>query len=187
VRILRKPLKVTPRKRLRTAAQRSAAKYAEEDYSADEPNVKLSRAFVVVLLLHVVAVGGIFAFSALKDHQSGGSGGKAEPGSQKLTASQGNAARESGSADKSSGKTVPADVQKLVDSSRATGGSGAKTLNSGSAQEGSGEAGKVYVVQKGDSPAGIAKKFKVSYADLLRTNNIEDPKKLQIGQKLVIP
>ena len=36
-------------------------------------------------------------------------------------------------------------------------------------------------------PAGIAKKFKVSYADLLRTNNIEDPKKLQIGQKLLIP
>lgn len=180
MRILRKPLKVTPRKRLRTAAQRSAAKYAEEDYSAEEPNVKLSRAFVVVLLLHIVAVGGIFAFSALKDHQGGGSGGKTEPGSQKVPASQGNAARESGSAEKSSGKTVPADVQKLVDSSRATGGSG-------SAQEGSGEAGKVYVVQKGDSPAGIAKKFKVSYADLLRTNNIEDPKKLQIGQKLVIP
>jgi LysM repeat protein len=180
VRILRKPLKVTPRRKLRTAGQRSAAKYAEEDYSAEEPNVKLSRAFVVVLLLHIVAVGGIFAFSALKDHQGGGSGGKTEPGSQKVPASQGNAARESGSAEKSSGKTVPADVQKLVDSSRATGGSG-------SAQEGSGEAGKVYVVQKGDSPAGIAKKFKVSYADLLRTNNIEDPKKLQIGQKLVIP
>ena len=32
--------------------------------------MKLSRAFVVVLLLHVVAVGGIFAFSTLKDRQS---------------------------------------------------------------------------------------------------------------------
>src|ERR1700731_4036997 len=69
VRMIRKPLKVTPRKKLRAAAQRSAAKYTEEDYSAEEPNVKLSRAFVVVLLLHVVAVGGIFAFSALKDRQ----------------------------------------------------------------------------------------------------------------------
>src|SRR6202795_2189738 len=56
VRIIRKPLKVTPRKKLRAAAQRSAAKYTEEDYSAEEPNVKLSRAFVVVLLLHIVAV-----------------------------------------------------------------------------------------------------------------------------------
>jgi LysM repeat protein len=186
MRILKKPLKVTPRKKLRAAA-RSTAKYAEEDYASEEPNVKLSRAFVVVLLLHVVAVGGIFAFSALKDHQTvSGIPGKAPPGGQKPPAA-GNPARESGTLDKTSGKTVPADVQKLVDSSHASGGSSARTQNSGLAPEGSGESAKVYVVQKGDSPAGIAKKFKVSYADLLRTNNIEDPKKLQIGQRLVIP
>jgi LysM repeat protein len=186
VRIIRKPLKVTPRKKLRSAAQRSA-KYAEEDYSAEEPNVKLSRAFVVVLLLHVVAVGGIFAFSALKDHQNGPAAGKSEITNQKSTATPGNAARGAGTPDKSSGKTVPTDVQKLVDASHASGGSGAKTQNNGLGPEGAGESVKTYVVQKGDSPAGIAKKFKVSYADLLRTNNIEDPKKLQIGQKLVIP
>jgi LysM repeat protein len=184
VRIIRKPLKVTPRKKLRSAAQR-AAKYAEED-SAEEPNVKLSRAFVVVLLLHIVAVGGIFAFSALKDHQASSGTGKAETSNQKATVAQGNGARGSGTADKSGGKTVPADVQKLVETSHASGGSGAKSQNS-LAAEGSGDTVKTYVVQKGDSPAGIAKKFKVSYADLLRTNNIEDPKKLQIGQKLLIP
>jgi LysM repeat protein len=186
VRIIRKPLKVTPRKKLRSAAQR-AAKHAEEDYSAEEPNVKLSRAFVVVLLLHIVAVGGIFAFSALKDHQTSSVAGKAETSNPKGMVAQGSAARGSGPVDKSSGKTVPADVQKLVEASHASGGSGAKTQNGGLAQEGSGETAKTYVVQKGDSPAGIAKKFKVSYADLLRTNNIEDPKKLQIGQKLLIP
>jgi LysM repeat protein len=177
VRIVRRPLKVTPRKKLRAAAQRAAGKYAEEDYSSEEPNVKLSRAFVVVLLLHVVAVGGIFAFSALKDHQTASTGGKAPPPNQKL----------SGTVDKSTGKTVPAEVQKLVDSSHASGSSATKTQNSGLTQESSGESAKVYVVQKGDSPASIAKKFKVSYADLLRANNIEDPKRLQIGQKLVIP
>jgi LysM repeat protein len=186
VRIIRKPLKVTSRKKLRAAAQRSAAKYAEEDYSADEPNVKLSRAFVVVLLLHVVAVGGIFAFSALKDHQAGSTTGKAEAGNQKIPAPPGNASRETGIGDKPIGKTVPSDVQKLVDSSHAAGGS-AKSSSTGSASEGAGETAKIYVVQRGDSPAGIAKKFKVSYADLLRTNNIEDPKKLQIGQRLMIP
>ena len=184
MRIIRKPLKVTPRKKLRSAAQR-AAKYAEED-SAEEPNVKLSRAFVVVLLLHVVAVGGIFAFSALKDHQTSGATVKAETSNQKGTVAQGNGARGSGTADKSGGKTVPADVQKLVEASHASGGSGAKSQNN-LAAEGSGDTVKTYVVQKGDSPAGIAKKFKVSYADLLKTNNIEDPKKLQIGQKLLIP
>jgi LysM repeat protein len=174
VRIIRKPLKVTPRKKLRSAAQR-AAKYAEED-SAEEPNVKLSRAYVV----------GIFAFSALKDHQTTGATVKAETSNQKGTVAQGNGARGSGTPDKSGGKTVPADVQKLVEASHASGGSGAKSQNN-LAAESSGDTVKTYVVQKGDSPAVIAKKFKVSYADLLRTNNIEDPKKLQIGQKLVIP
>jgi LysM repeat protein len=186
VRIIRRPLKVPPRKKLRTAAQRSSAKYTEEDYSAEEPNVKLSRAFVVVLLLHVVAVGGIFAFSALKDHQTGGTTGKPESAGLKLPATPGNAGRESGAADKPVGKTVPAEVQKLVDSSHPSGNSGAKSQSNGIAQE-AGESARVYVVQRGDSPAAIAKKFKVSYADLLRTNNIEDPKRLQIGQKLVIP
>ncbi len=187
MRIIRKPLKVTPRKKLRAAAQRSSAKYAEEDYSAEEPNVKLSRAFVVVLLLHVVAVGGIFAFSALKDQQTGSAAGKPESANQKAAVAQGNAARGSGTADKASGKTVPADVQKLVEAAHGSGSGGAKSQSGNVAQEGSGEAGKFYVVQKGDSPAGIARKFKVNYADLLRTNNIEDPKRLQIGQKLVIP
>jgi hypothetical protein len=186
VRIIRKPLKVTPRKKLRAAAQRSAAKYSEEEYSADEPNVKLSRAFVVVLLLHVVAVGGIFAFSALKDRQGGSNAGKVESGPPKLPVGQSNGSRDPGTADKPAAKTVPADAQKLVDSSHA-GGGGSKSGGTGSAPEGVGESAKIYVVQKGDSPAGIAKKFKVSYADLLRSNNIEDPKKLQIGQKLMIP
>jgi len=187
VRIIRKPLKVTPRKKLRAAAQRSAEKYAEEEYSAEEPNVKLSRAFVVVLLLHVVAVGGIFAFSALKDHQTGSTAGKVEPTNQKFPATQGNVPRESGMADKPAGKTVPADVQKLVDSSHASGGTSSRAPSNGIPQEGGGGSARVYVVQKGDSPAGIAKRFKVSYADLLRTNNVQDPKKLQIGQKLMIP
>ena len=123
MRIIRKPLKVTPRKKLRAAAQRSAAKYAEEDYSAEEPNVRLSRAFVVVLLLHVVAVGGIFAFSALKDHQTGNATGKAESTNQKpprrKAARHENRERRINPA----GKTVPADVQKLVDSSHASGSS----------------------------------------------------------------
>jgi len=33
----------------------------------------------------------------------------------------------------------------------------------------------------------IAKKLKVSYDDLLALNQIEDPRKLKIGQKLLVP
>jgi LysM repeat protein len=184
VRLIKRPVKRTPRKKLRAAGQRSAAKYAKEEYAAEEPNVKLSRAFVVVLLLHVVAVGGIFAFSALKDQQTGSGAGKVESANGKATPLQSKAVRDAGTLEKS-GKAVSPDVQKLVESSHLPGGGAGKAGNV--AQEGSGEAGKFYVVQSGDSPARIAKKFKVNYADLLKVNNIEDPKKLQIGQKLVIP
>ena len=187
MRLIKRPVKRTPRKKLRAAAQRSAAKYAEEDYSAEEPNVKLSRAFVVVLLLHVVAVGGIFAFSALKDQQTGGVSGKVETANGKAASLPAKAMRDPGIPDKSGNKAILPDVQKLVESSRLAGAGGGKAQSGTAAQEGSGEGGKFYVVQKGDSPAGIAKKFKVNYADLLKVNNIEDPKKLQIGQKLVIP
>src|SRR5439155_22231343 len=45
---------------------------------------------------------------------------------------------------------------------------------------------KTYVVKKGDNPVIIAKKLKVSYSDLIALNHIEDPRKLHIGQKLLV-
>ena len=47
--------------------------------------------------------------------------------------------------------------------------------------------GKTYIVKKGDNPVTIAKRLKVSYDDLIALNHVEDPHKLQIGQKLLIP
>jgi len=44
-----------------------------------------------------------------------------------------------------------------------------------------------YTVAKGDNPYKIAKKFKITPSDLMKVNNITDPKKIQIGQKLKIP
>jgi LysM repeat protein len=44
-----------------------------------------------------------------------------------------------------------------------------------------------YKVEKGDNPYKIAKKFGVSYQELLTLNAIEDPTKLQIGQELKVP
>jgi LysM repeat protein len=182
VRIIKKPANGTAKRRIRASAQRAAAKYADEDYGADEPNVKLSRAFVVVLLLHVVAVGGIFAFSALKDRQTGTVVGKGNTGGQKSATTQGAGAQNGGAV-----KPISSEAQNLVDSSRASASGAGKPPAGGAGQENNTEVPKVYVVQQGDSPARIAKKFKVSYASLLKTNNIDDPKKLQIGQKLLIP
>ena len=46
-----------------------------------------------------------------------------------------------------------------------------------------------YVVQSGDSPERIARKLRVRLSDLLKANNLDQQsaRRLQIGQKLVIP
>jgi len=59
------PFRPPKKKKLQAATIRRPR---ETDFT-DEPNVKLSSAFIVVLVLHVVAVGGIYAFNALKAHQ----------------------------------------------------------------------------------------------------------------------
>lgn len=44
-----------------------------------------------------------------------------------------------------------------------------------------------YVVQPGDSPAGIAEEFGITVEELMAVNEITDPRSLQIGQALTIP
>ena len=59
---------MTP-KRTRRLRARAATMHAPEEEFEDygpEPNMKLSHAFLVVLLLHVVAVGGLYAFNSMK-------------------------------------------------------------------------------------------------------------------------
>ncbi|MEM8954874.1 MAG: LysM peptidoglycan-binding domain-containing protein [Verrucomicrobiota bacterium] len=47
--------------------------------------------------------------------------------------------------------------------------------------------GDSYVVQKGDTPYGIARKFGISYQELMKANGIDDPRFLKIGQKITVP
>lgn len=44
-----------------------------------------------------------------------------------------------------------------------------------------------YIVQPGDTLFKIAKKFGVSVADIVAANNIKDPNRIDVGQKLIIP
>jgi hypothetical protein len=46
---------------------------------------------------------------------------------------------------------------------------------------------QTYVVRAGDNPASIAQQFRIKTDELLAANNIDDPRKLQIGQTLKIP
>jgi murein DD-endopeptidase MepM/ murein hydrolase activator NlpD len=47
--------------------------------------------------------------------------------------------------------------------------------------------GNVYMMQAGDIPYNIARRFGISVDALLAANQITDPRRLQIGQQLIIP
>jgi LysM repeat protein len=74
--ILKMPLRRMPRppsaaEALRAKATASSGAYDKEDYEAqEEPNMKFSHALLVVLALHVIAVGGVFAFNSIKAGQA---------------------------------------------------------------------------------------------------------------------
>jgi len=171
------------RKKLRAATARRSVSGDYEEMS--EPNMKLSRALLIVLLLHVVAVSGIVSFNAIKTRQS--SFAPVAP-----------ANAENNLAAKSVGSTINSDASNPrpvvvprndVKTSHALLKPIAKDEHAKSSEDGKAPAssGKVYTVVKGDNPVTISKKLKVSYGDLIALNHIEDPRKLQIGQKLFIP
>ncbi len=259
----RVPKRMTPR---RVLPARAASSNDElDDYDAEsEPNMKLSHAFIVVLLLHVLAVGGVFAFNTLKpgqpsserkakaEAQAAQPAASVEPKVETSTATAKAAAEPKPTASIVPGATytvVAGDTLTKIASLHKTSVESlekANNLEAGStirvgqqltippagtpaaaatkpataattapparkvaekpstpkatetkpsvtekpapaAPAAAASSGSTYVVEKGDNPYSIAKKLKVSYTELLKVNNIDDPKKLQIGQKLVVP
>jgi LysM repeat protein len=175
------------KKLLAATARRAAGASAELDYEEMEPNMKLSRALLIVLLLHVVAVSGIIAFNAIKTRQSSFVPAAPENAENNSTVPLGSTI----SSDASSPRSAAAQKENAPhDEARASGllskppAKDAKSTGHGKVPASS---GKVYTVEKGDKPVTIAKKLKVSYDDLMALNHIEDPRKLQIGQRLLIP
>ena len=175
------------RKKLRAAtARRSAGAAAEMDYAEiPEPNMKLSRALLIVLLLHVVAVSGIIAFNAIKTRQNSFVPTAAANTENNPVATPGSTSNSDPSTPRSplaQKESAPRDEPK-------TSHSPAKDDHVKSAEHRKVpvSSGKLYTVVKGDNPVTIAKKLKISYDDLIALNHIEDPRKLKIGQKLSIP
>src|SRR5439155_26647175 len=136
----------TRKKKLRAATTRRATASGADFDDLSEPNMKLSRALLIVLLLHVVAVAGIIAFNAIKSRQ----GGVAVINSSHIATA---------STNYEEGKGTP---------------SPAKTAKKSKPNDPIPEGAKVYTVAKGDNPVNIAKKFKVAYYDLVSANLIDD-------------
>ena len=186
-------------------ARRSSAASAGMDFEEmPQPNMKLSRALLIVLLLHVVAVSGIIAFNAIKTRESSffpASSTSAEPkpsatvdatihtdGAKPQTAA---AQKENASRDDPKPSHSPSKLSSKDDHANAPSVANRPSHKPTASREvTAGEpvsSGKTYVVKKGDNPVTIAKKLKVPYDDLMALNHIEDPRKLRIGQKLLIP
>lgn len=228
--------------------------------SEAEPGMKLSKAFFVVLLLHILAVGGIYAFNEIKSVSKASPNAKAEaiaepstkpaapnqaatqdpathaatevpaatttPSGRTHTVVAGDTLRriagkygvnvatlekannlqndsiirvgqilsvpESAAAPAQAatnpGKgeaTVVAKAPPTVPAAEKQAQTSAKPTEEKPAQDNS--SSKTYTVAKGDNPYSIAKKLKVNPIELMKANKIDDPKKLQIGQKLVVP
>jgi LysM repeat protein len=141
--------------------------------------MKLSRALLIVLLLHVVAVSGIIAFNAIKTRERA----FVPPTSSETENKPADTAQTANHASTDNARVAVAqkenDRQHEPKISRSPAkDEQVKTVSS---------SGKTYIVKKGDNPVGIAKKLKVSYNDLIALNHIDDPRKLQIGQKLLVP
>ena len=200
-----KILRLLKHNKLRAAtARRSSAGSAGMDFEEmPEPNMKLSRALLIVLLLHVVAVSGIIAFNAIKTRESSfvpASSTKVEPkpsttgyaaiqtdGAKLQTAG---AQKENAPSDDPKPSHSPKPALK-DDPPNAPSDATRPSRKASASQEATAgkpvSDGKTYVVKKGDSPVTIAKKLRVPYDDLMALNHIEDPRKLRVGQKLLIP
>lgn len=177
-----------------STTRRSMAASDEMDYEEmSEPNMKLSRALLIVLVLHVVAVAGIIAFNTIKSRQ-----GAFRPPKSSISSVKTDAAQPAPAKSEAVAMPPANDITQPPprdDAQRATALAKPMTKEAGSPESTKipkalpvgAENGNVYVVAAGDNPVKIAKKLKVSQEELLAVNHIDDPRKLQIGQKLIVP
>jgi LysM repeat protein len=177
---LKIPRLFNSKRMLAATARRASATSAGMDFEGiPEPNMKLSRALLIVLLLHVVAVSGIIAFNAIKTRERAfvpptATETETKPADGVQTANHAPIEK-----DRVAAPQKENDRQHDAKPSHSPAkDEHAKTPSS---------SGKTYIVKKGDNPVGIAKKLKVSYNDLIALNHIDDPRKLKIGQKLLVP
>lgn len=179
--VVRMPLRRTPQQRTRPATSTLRARAAtadeaydeEEDYGGeDEPNMKFSHAVIVVLVLHVIAVGGIFAFNSIKARQT--TDAKVAPKSAPAATTAAAAA-----------STAP------VTTAAATTAATTAPAKAPAAEKGEttkpATGGKTHTIQAGDTLTRVATLYSVKIEDLEKENEITSYTMLRVGQVLKIP
>jgi LysM repeat protein len=166
----RKPSK--PRKlRAATAARRMSP--AMDDDFDEEPTTRLSSAFFVVLVLHLVAVGGIWAFNSIKAHRRD----SAPPAS--LSAKKA-AAQPAADAKP---QAAPASVAPAAAAPKLPAAPAAQIVPAPASTAG----GNTYTVKPSDTLTRIAASLGVTVPDIQALNAAKDIAILRPGQSINVP
>lgn len=161
---------LTPKPKKRLQATARAARPSVDDYDDEEPTTKLSSAFIVVLILHVVAVGGIYAFNSIKASR-----------------------RDREVVNKTTEAAAPAVVAPPAKTSTSPAAPAAPRRVETTAAPvpeiapAKPQSGRRYEVKSGDNATKIAFAYNVSAADLLAANQLKEGAVLRPGQILAIP
>ena len=186
------------------AAARATTQMPADD---DADSTRLSGAFIIVLILHVIAVVGVFAFARIKESRKAAlpQGATTQTAAPKSTPPKPQApkpptvkapapAPAAASIVAANPSVTPHPTPKPVSAAatQAPADKLAPTATPKVAQKATPtpsekKTAKTYVVKKNETAMKIARDHGCSYEDLLKLNNIKDPKKIQIGQSLKIP
>lgn len=160
-----------PKKMNATAVRNAAA----STYDEETDDTKLSGAFVIVLILHIVAVVGIVAFTKIKDNRKNNeaSSALAPAKDKKAAASPAATAGLGGSKAPQVVPDVPQVNVPVVDNQPP------KTPPSASAQ--------IHIVKPGDTYTKLAMAYGTTVAELTRVNGSRPTDPLSIGQTLSVP
>lgn len=167
-----------PKKKLQAIA-RTVPRAAMSDYESEEPTTKLVSAFMVVLVLHLVAVGGIYMFNSIKASRVSRESSVA-PSAEKAKPAAANAVKAPVPALTSAKATPRATTTHATD--HATAAAPVPVVvnpKTGTLKQ--------YPVKPNDNPTKIAVAFNLKTDELLAANNLKDGAVLQPGQLLNIP
>jgi LysM repeat protein len=146
----------------KTETRLSARVTREEDWQTDVPNIRLSRAFVIVLLMHLVVGGALIAFTLMNP----------------------------GDANAQAKATPKRPAAKVAGVDKQTEGVPGKTETRPSAKVASNDRAddmRRHIVHSGDSVSKIARQYGVSSDEIHAVNRIDELYQLYQGRVLKIP
>jgi len=150
--------------------------YEDDEYS--EPTMKLSQAFLVVLILHVIAVGGVFAFNMMKARHTEESGAR----SNQASASASPTVRsEEATTPAAPANTTAATAAPATPSASAAPKVAPVVGAITKATDG------VHEVGTGETLTRIAAAYSVTVEAIEKENGLSSRSQLKVGQRLRIP